>query len=88
MIIKGSYILRDVAGSHVVVPVGSTAADFNGMITLNETGAFLWKQLGADISREELIARLTAEYEVTPEQAATDVEAFLQKLRTNHFLAE
>ena len=33
MIIKGSYILRDVAGSHVVVPVGSTAADFNGMIT-------------------------------------------------------
>ena len=58
------------------------------IFTLNETGAFLWKQLGADISREELIARLTAEYEVTPEQAATDVEAFLQKLRTNHFLAE
>lgn len=88
MTIQGSYILRDVAGSHVVVPVGSTAADFNGMITLNETGAFLWRQLSEDVSREELVARLTTEYDVTPEQATVDVDAFLQKLRTNHFLAE
>lgn len=86
MKIKGSYILRDVAGSHVVVPVGKTTADFNGMITLNETGSFLWKQLSEEVEREELIARLTAEYEVTPAQAAADVDAFLQKLRNNDFL--
>ena len=88
MKIKGSYILRDVAGSHVVVPVGQSVADFNGMITLNETGAFLWKHLSEEITREDLIARMTDEYEVTPEQAAADVEIFLQKLRDNHFLTE
>lgn len=86
MIIKGTYILRDVAGNHVVVPVGRSVADFNGMITLNETGAFLWKQLSEEVEREELIARLTAEYDVTPAQAANDVDAFLQKLRDNDFL--
>lgn len=86
MIIKGTYILRDVAGNHVVVPVGRSVADFNGMITLNETGAFLWKQLSEEVEREELIARLTAEYDVTPAQAADDVDAFLQKLRDNDFL--
>lgn len=86
MIIKGTYILRDVAGNHVVVPVGRSVADFNGMITLNETGAFLWKQLSEEVEREELIARLTAEYDVTPTQAADDVDAFLQKLRDNDFL--
>ena len=35
MTIKGSFILREVAGSHVVVPVGASVVDFNGMITLN-----------------------------------------------------
>lgn len=74
------------AGNHVVVPVGRSVADFNGMITLNETGAFLWKQLSEEVEREELIARLTAEYDVTPAQAANDVDAFLQKLRDNDFL--
>lgn len=86
MMIQGSYILRDVAGSHVVVPVGESVADFNGLITMNETGAFLWKQLQEDVERDELVHRLTEEYDVTPEQAAQDVDAFLQKLQDNGFL--
>lgn len=87
MTIKGSFILREVAGSHVVVPVGSSAVDFNGMITLNETGAFLWELLSQGSTTEELIQRLTEEYDVTPEAARHDVEVFLQRMRDNDFLA-
>lgn len=87
MTIKGSFILREVAGSHVVVPVGSSAVDFNGMITLNETGAFLWGLLSQGATAEELTKRLTEEYDVTPGAARHDVEAFLQRMRDNDFLA-
>lgn len=83
MKIKGTYILREVTGMKIVVPVGKTTADFSGMITLNDTGAFLWQQLEQEISREELIARLLDEYEVSAEKAAVDVDAFLNKMKEN-----
>jgi len=44
MKLKEGFMLRQVAGEHVVLPVGADV-DFNGMITLNETGAFLWNRL-------------------------------------------
>lgn len=87
MTIKGSFILREVAGSHVVVPVGASVVDFNGMITLNETGAFLWGLLNQGAAPEDLVRRLTEEYDVTPEEARRDVDAFLQRMRENDFLA-
>ena len=43
MKIKSDFLLKKVADSYVVVPVGKATVSFNGMITLNETGAFLWE---------------------------------------------
>ena len=44
MKIKDGYMVREVAGSQIVVPVGERTVDFNGIITLNETAAFLcWR---------------------------------------------
>ena len=40
MQIKPGFAMRKIAGSNIVVPVGAAASDFNGMITLNDTGAF------------------------------------------------
>ena len=42
--IKEGFLLRKVAGDHVVVPVGEAGKVFHGMIRLNDTGAFLWEQ--------------------------------------------
>ena len=50
--------MREVAQSHVVVPTGKAALDFSGMMTLNETGAFLWRQLEAGTTEPELVAAL------------------------------
>lgn len=85
MKIKGGFMLRDVAGSYVVVPMGKEAADFNGMITLNETGAFLWRQLEKGCTREELLAAMQKEYDVTEERAAKGIEKFLAQVEENHF---
>lgn len=79
MKLKENYILRQVAGTWVVMPVGAATLDFNGMLTLNDTGALLWQSL--EQGRDPVEA-LTAEYDVTSEQAAADVEEFIGKLRS------
>ena len=55
MKIKSDFMLREVAGYYVVVPVGSGALDFNGVINLNESGATLWKAMENDITEEGLV---------------------------------
>ena len=42
MKIKSGFAKRNIAGSEIVVPVGNKAMEFNGMITLNESGGFFW----------------------------------------------
>jgi len=79
MKIKKDFILRKVADSYVVVPVGKLTLDFNGIINLNETGAFLFGLLQEGAEKEELLRKMLEEYDVTPEKAAADIDAFLKK---------
>ena len=81
MKIKKDFILRKVADSYVVVPVGKLTLDFNGIINLNETGAFLFGLLQNGAEREDLIEKLLAEYEVDRARAESDVDVFLGKVR-------
>ncbi len=81
MKIKEGFILRNVAGSFVVVPIGEATLDFNGMMNLNETGAFLFEKMIEGITREDLIKALTEEYDVDEETAAKDVDAFIEKVQ-------
>lgn len=81
MKIKDDFILRKVADSYVVVPVGKLTLNFNGIINLNETGAFLFEQLQKGAEREDLIQKLLDEYEVDFDRASADVDSFLQKVR-------
>ena len=80
MKIKEGFILRNVAGSYVVVPIGEATLDFNGMMSLNETGAFLIGKLIEGTDKEQLIEDLMSEYAVDKELAAKDVEDFIQKV--------
>ncbi len=75
-----SFLLRNIADSWVVVPVGAAAVDFPGMLTLNESGQYLWKLLEQPQTEQSLIEALTRRYEVTAEQAADGVKKFLAPL--------
>lgn len=88
MKLKENFMLRQVAGSYVVVAVGDACVDFDGMLTLNESGALLWRTLEQGADRDALTAALTAEYDVQPTQARADVEEFLASLRDAGCLAE
>lgn len=88
MKVKKSFMLREVAGHFIVVPVGVASLEFNGVITLNQTGAFMWKALEEDITEEDLIQKVMEEYDVKEDLVKKDVKKFLEKLQTNHLLEE
>ena len=83
MKIKDGFAKRNIAGSNIVVPVGKNAREFNAMITLNETGSFLWDAFQKDITVDCAVEKLTAEYDVDAERARTDIEKFVKLLADN-----
>ena len=75
------YLMREIAGETILIPSGSAAMKFNGLVTVNELGGFIWNVLAEDVTIEQIVNRITAEYEVDAETARIDALAFLDELR-------
>ena len=88
MIRNTNFLLQDVAGTRVIVPVAEAVTEFPGMITVNETGAYIWQLLENEQTVQSLAAAIVDRYEVTPEQATADVEAFLLQLQPTGALVD
>ncbi len=80
MEIKKQVILRSVAGEHMLIPVGETVFEYNGIFMMTETGKFLWENIEKGANEEELKALLSEEYEIASETASQDVDEFLEML--------
>ena len=80
MKIREGFLLRNVAGNNVVVQIGQATLDFNGMMSLNETGAFIFSKMLDGTTKEQLIEDLISEYEVEREIAQKDVDDFIKKV--------
>ena len=78
MKIKEGFILRKVGGSNVIVPTGN---EFNGMITTNDTGAFIFEKLQSGMNSDEIVKTITEEFEIDSETATKDVEKFIEKMK-------
>ena len=81
MIRSEDFLLREVAGSQVLVPVGAATREFAGIVTLNAVGVHLWNALQSEQTVESLAKVLTDRYDVSNAQAMADVEKFLQNLK-------
>lgn len=77
-----NFLMREVAGSWVVVPVGAAAREFPGMIRLNQSGKLIWELLEQEQTAESLTQALLDRYDVSRTQARQDVDAFLAKLNS------
>lgn len=83
MKIKGEYILREIAGETVAVPVGGTVLSSNVLIALNSSGLFLWQLLANGGTQSELVSAICAEYDVDAETAEKDLLEFCACLKSN-----
>jgi hypothetical protein len=88
MRIKQNFMLRNIADHWIVVPLGERVVDFNGLITLNETGALLWKELENGADKESLVNILLQEYDIDLHTASKDVDEFLDSLEKGRLLEE
>ena len=79
MHIKEGYVINKLGIGYVVVTVGEASKDFNGLIRLNPSGAFLWQSIqdGAD-TRKKLIDAMINHYDDLDETTAgKDLDEFL-----------
>ncbi len=74
------FLLQSVGGENLLVPLGSRVVDMSGLVILNATAQCVWEALAEDRSTDELAAIVAERFEVDPEQARADVEAFLQEI--------
>ena len=87
MKIKEGFALRQVGDNHIVVPVGAQTLDFRCIITLNDSGAFLWQLLQDENTVDGLVEAILEEYEVEESVARTDIEKFVAALKESDLLA-
>lgn len=89
MKLKPDFNLKNVCGVNMVVAEGEQNIDFDAIFSLNETGAFLWREaLKGDFTVQTLADALLQEYEVEPDTALKDVSAFVDKLREQKLIEE
>lgn len=88
MKVKQGYLVRKIAGCYIVVPIGERVIDFKGIMTLNDTGNFIWKCLSDDILYSQLLSSILNEYEIDEDTAKADLDEFLNKARESGVLEE
>lgn len=88
MKIKEGFVLHEVSGSYVVIGVGKTIQQFNGVLTLNGSGVLLWKMLEQGATEKELLNSVLSEYDIDSDTAKKDISAFLDKIRSVNLLEE
>lgn len=88
MKLNENFILKNIAGTAVVVPVGEAVNDIKGMITLNGPAEIIWKGLQNGKNIDSIVEEIKAEYDATEEVIRNDVDAFLNKLRTYKILVD
>lgn len=86
MKVEKEFVLREIAGEYVIIPTGKTVLSFNGLITVNEIGAFLWNHLQEDVTVDALVEHVLDEYEVDEETAREDILEFLDILANGGIL--
>lgn len=80
MRVEKEFVLREIAGDYIIIPTGKTVLEFNGMITVNEVGASIWKMLQNEVTLEDLVQGLLREYDVEETVAREDIREFLNTL--------
>ena len=86
---KLTLVKRDIAGDTILVPVGDASLKLKGLITLNETGAFLFKESQKpEPTRDKLIQAAMEEYKVGEEEAAENVDSFIQQCADCHLFSQ
>lgn len=80
MKIKNGFMLREIAGTWIVVPLGQKVVEFNGLMTLSESAAFIWKKLEGGAEMDELVQVILSEYNIDEFTARKDIHELIDAI--------
>ena len=88
MKLEKEFVLREIAGDYVIIPVGKTVIEFNGLITVNEVGVSIWNMLQNEVTFDQIVQGILNDYEVEESVAREDIREFLDQLIDGGILTE
>lgn len=88
MKLNDNFILRNIAGDHILIPTGDQASKIKGMICLTGIGGMVIEHLQKDCSREDLVDAICRRYDTDSQTAEKDLDCFLAKMRVLNILSE
>ena len=88
MRIKDGFVTRKIGDRIIAIPVGSNSQSFNGMITLNETGLFIWNCLIKDTTVEEIADAIIGDDSTTKDEAINALNSVLEDLQASDLVVE
>ena len=85
---KSGFVLREVVGEYILMPVGENIGHFNGTIVMNDVAALVWEKLQNPVSRDDLLAAILDEFSIWEDVAAADLDKLLEKLKNYGVIEE
>ena len=83
MKLKYDIAIQEVADKFVAVAKNGETEEVEKVFTLNETGVIILRALMEGADTPAIVSQLLAEYDVTPQEAETEVNAFIDRLKEN-----
>ncbi|MDD6275826.1 MAG: PqqD family protein [Clostridia bacterium] len=80
MKIKKEVVFRSVAGENMLIPVGETVGEYNGIFSMTEVGAEIWQAIENGSNEKQIVDLISSEYEIDSDTAKADVKSFIDKL--------
>lgn len=77
---KADFLMQNIGGENLLVPLGAQVMNLNGLITLNDTAACVWELLAEERSLDELTVVVAERFDVTAEIARADVQTFVDEI--------
>lgn len=88
MKIKDGFIMKNVAGSNVVLPLGERQDEVKGIITFNDVGADVFNMLDGANSVEAIAKKIAKDYDAPYETVEADVNKLIEKMRVHGLIEE
>ena len=81
MPIKSDYMLKNVGNEYMIIPTSNTNVNFSKIFNINDTAAFIFKNLQEERSKEEILELMSVEYDAPKEVLSADIDEFIKELK-------
>lgn len=89
MKLKQGFKLHNLGSEYIVVAEGDASVDYSSILSLNESGAYIWKNIvDKEFDADTITKLLLSEYEVDEATASDDAFAFVESLLSADLVIE